>query len=52
MPVSGTVCGLPAALSVIETLAVQVLIAVGLKVMEMLQLAPSADTLCRKCWLH
>lgn len=42
VPVSETVCGLPAALSVIETEAVRMPFAVGLKVTLMLQLAPAA----------
>jgi hypothetical protein len=42
VPVSGTVCGLPAALSVIETEAVRMPFAVGVKVTLMVQFAPAA----------
>jgi hypothetical protein len=42
VPVSETVCGLPLALSAIETEAVRVPEAVGLKVMLIEQLAPAA----------
>src|SRR5215467_1024308 len=42
VPVNGAVCGLPLALSVIETEPVRVPVAVGLKVTLMVQLAPEA----------
>jgi len=45
LPVSGTVCGLPVALSVTEMLAVRLPVAVGVKVTEMVQLAPAASVL-------
>ena len=43
MPVRGTVCGLPVALSLIEMLAVRALVAVGVKVALIEQDAPAAS---------
>jgi hypothetical protein len=43
LPVSGTVCGLPPALSVTERLAVRLPVVVGVNVTEMAQLAPAAS---------
>jgi len=43
VPVSVTVCGELAALSAIDTVALKVAIEVGVKVTEMLQLAPAAS---------
>jgi hypothetical protein len=44
-PESGTVCGLPAALSLIETEAVRVSMAVGWKLILIVQVAPAATEL-------
>jgi len=43
VPVSATLCGLPAALSVMLTLPVRFPVAVGLKVMLIAQFAPPAS---------
>jgi hypothetical protein len=45
VPLSGTCCGLPAALSVTLTAALRVPLAVGLKVTLIVQLAPAASEL-------
>ena len=45
VPVSGTVWGLPPALSVTEMLAVRLPLALGLKLTESVQLAPAASVL-------
>src|SRR5438034_236964 len=47
LPVSGTVCGLPPALSETERLAARLPLAVGLKVTETVQPAPAASVLGR-----
>ena len=44
-PLKATVCGLPAALSVMDTLALRVPVAVGVKVTLMVQEAPAASVL-------
>jgi hypothetical protein len=45
LPVSETVCGLPLALSVTDTLALRLPLAVGLNVTEIVQFAPAASVL-------
>jgi hypothetical protein len=45
IPLSGTCCGLPLALSVMLNAAVRVPVAVGLKVTLVVQLAPAANEL-------
>lgn len=45
VPVSGTLCGLPVALSAMLILALRVPVAAGVNVTEIVQLAPAASVL-------